>query len=311
MNTDNSSNLASRTGEAKPPATASSRPGSRLALGTAQFGMDYGIANATGQIDDPEAELILSVCRAGELMMLDTAPGYGRTERFLGRSDVSDFEVVTKLDPSRAANVEGAFQASLRRLGLSSIYGYLVHDIGAYRRDPGVWRELRRLRDSGWVKKIGFSLYSPEELEVLWGDGISLDLVQVPYSVLDRRFESMFTELASRGVEVHVRSVFLQGLLFLDRDRLSAHFESVRGVLEAVDVAAAGDDQTKVEICLGFVLGNDHVDRIVVGVDSSRQLIANLDALQRFNEGHLEVPDTVSALQVSDAKILNPSLWKL
>lgn len=285
----------------------------RLALGTAQFGLDYGVANQTGRVPPDEVRSILNEARNAGMDLLDTAVAYGVSEAALGRAGVRGWQVVTKLPACPASLLDVAdwvraqVDGSLRRLGLTRLYGLLLHRPKQLLEPmgPTLLRSLRQLQQDGWVEKIGLSVYEPEELDSLMGC-FTPELVQLPYNALDGRWgQRWLPSLAAMGVEIHARSVFLQGLLLMPAARRPAYFARWGDTWAAWATWLASSGQEPLQACLGAVLARPEIQRVVVGVDSAaqlRQLLAAADV------GALEVP---AGLQIRDPELLNPALWKL
>ena len=194
----------------------------RLALGTVQFGLRYGIANTEGRVSENDAKSIIERARAAGMDTLDTAIAYGDSEERLGRIGVERWKVITKLPPfpahqtSVSAWVDETVSASLRRLGITRLYGLLLHSPLQLLTNIGdeLFRVLTGLKEKGLTQKIGISVYNPEQIEsVLQKYGV--DLVQAPFNVVDRRPQTSgsLAKLKGQGIEVHTRSAFLQGLL--------------------------------------------------------------------------------------------------
>ena len=284
----------------------------RLALGTVQFGLPYGIANQTGQIDWQEARRILSVARAAGIDTLDTAIAYGASEQVLGQIGVSDWRVITKLpaipdhchDPQ--AWIRDSLQASLERLRIERVAGLLLHrpmqlldSIG-----PAIYQSLVDLKRQGLAGKIGYSLYSPEELDALWAR-YPVDLVQAPFNVLDRRFQTSgwLAKLRAARAEIHVRSIFLQGLLLMHPAARPAKFHAWATAWQEWDRWLAVQQLTPLQACIGFAMAQPELFRIVVGVDSVEQLHEILAAAE---VGPVTPP---ASLTIEDENLTNPSRW--
>ena len=281
----------------------------KIALGTVQFGLDYGINNKGGQVKEKEVSQILELCKVEGIDLIDTAFAYGKSESVLGNYQMKDFKVVSKLPPTEACNVDSFFEKSITRLNLSSLYGYLIHNFSIYEKDKKVWQKLQKLKDQKKVDKIGVSLYTPEELYRLWDDKVFPDLVQVPFNIFDRRFESVFKELKGQNVEIHTRSSFLQGLFFKQINQLPDHFNGVVKRLEKIHSISIEQELNIAKICIQYILNNDFIDKIVIGVDNSDQLKKNILDIKApvINS----VMNQLSELEVLDEKILNPGLWQI
>lgn len=286
----------------------------KLALGTAQFGLPYGIANQGGQVGRDEVRNILSLARDSGIDTLDTAIAYGDSEACLGEIGADGFKIVTKLPaiPDTITDVADwvrmEFRASLQRLGLDKVYGLLLHrskQLSA-RRGQALAESLAALKAEGLAEKIGVSIYAPEELEAVT-PVCSIDLVQAPLNLLDRRMVSSgwLQRLNDMDVEVHVRSAFLQGLLVMPRARIPAKFERWAGLWDAWHAWISCNAVSPVAACLHYVQSLPQVDRVVVGVDSVVQLRELLLAASGAVGCLRELP-TLGCL---DEDLINPSNW--
>lgn len=287
----------------------------RLALGTVQVGLRYGVANLGGQVGHDEATRILTVARAAEISMLDTAIAYGDSERRLGAVGVRDFDVVTKLpavpdvldDAARWVNEQVA--SSLERLRVSSLHGLLMHRsqqlLGP--RGKKIAEALERLKVDRVVDKIGVSVYSPDELEPVL-QVCPIDIVQAPLNLLDRRLykSGWLARLSRAGVAVHARSVFLQGLLLMPAAEIPAKFAPWRRLWDTWHAwLAARRHVSAAAACIGFVQSFPEVDKVVVGVDSAGQLEQLVAAAEA--EPIADWP----AIETADERLIIPSNWNL
>lgn len=283
---------------------------SELALGTVQFGLDYGIKNSRGRVPEQEVKAILELASRRGVDTLDTAAAYGDSESVLGRTMGQEkFKVISKHPAKSRDSPRATLGASLERLRCGSLYGYLLHNFESWENDPGLLDQLAGCREAGLVKKIGVSLYRPEEAERLLDAKAPLDLVQVPYSVLDRRFERVFEMLSAYGTEIHVRSAFLQGVLFMPVDQLHPRFEPVKGGIEAFQSRAAELGVSIAALCLGFIQANPHVSRTVIGVDRLDDFIVNVDSFERARSLVEEI-GSLQDISSTDESIILPQNWK-
>jgi aryl-alcohol dehydrogenase-like predicted oxidoreductase len=279
---------------------------SKLALGTVQFGLDYGINNVGGQVHISDIKEILDFAKSVGLDTLDTAFLYGNSEENLGICNLNNFRIISKLPPCEVQEIEATFKKSLNKLQTNQLYGYLFHHFSTFEKNERTFEKLQELKAKGKVQKIGFSLYNPRELEVLIDKNIDFDLVQVPYNIFDQGFDAYFPILKSKGVEIHTRSAFLQGLFFKDLNKIPSHFRSVLPQLERLN--QYGIDKSA--LCLNFVVANPNIDKVVIGVDSAKQLKMNVKSLKSIDEVRSILTD-LKNLQVDNEAIINPSLWQL
>jgi len=250
---------------------------SKITLGTAQFGLDYGINNNKGQVSKDEVFKILSAAVDAGVDTLDTAASYGNSEKTIGefiRQNDKSFNIISKAGAPDGSGIEPVVLASLKELGISSFYGYLIHGLRSYLEMPEMWTELNNLKIAGKIKKIGLSLYSPEELELFLKQAKGIDLVQVPYNILDRRFEPYFPKLKEKKIEINVRSVFLQGIVFKEPEDIEDEIAMLRNKVVKIKNIAKNARLSRGSICLNFVLLNQHIDKMIIGIDG----------LNNFNE---------------------------
>lgn len=247
---------------------------SKIALGTVQFGTDYGVSNREGQTDAREVEHILDTAMEFGIDLIDTASAYGNAEQVLGSYDLSSFKVVSKfMPPSGGATIADQLRTTLSNLRVDSLYGYLAHRPDDLLENEEQWQELVSLKYDGRVEKIGFSLDAPLQLKQLLSGDYMPDIVQVPYNFLDRRFYSSLNELKMLGCEIHARSVFLQGLLLMAPEEIEEYFKPVKPTL--VELQKLGAQRPSA--LLDFVLSTHMIDRAVIGVENSEQLRQNLN----------------------------------
>jgi aryl-alcohol dehydrogenase-like predicted oxidoreductase len=292
------------------PLAAAPALAQRLALGTAQFGLAYGLNNEAGQPALSAVAEVLAAARAAGLTLLDTAAAYGNSEARLGElaGDNSAFELITKLPAGPPAQVAQQLAASRARLRRPRLYGVLFHAFGPLRAEPAAWQALQAARAAGQVARIGVSLYHPHEAEWLLAQGWDVDLVQVPYNVLDQRFAAVLPQLAARGVEVHVRSAFLQGLLLREPATLPAFFQPLAPKLRQLRALAAGAGVPLPAALLLFAAYAPGVARAVIGVDSVANLHENLAAAAYLAAAERLRPALAALAEPTDTFIL-PYAW--
>lgn len=283
----------------------------KIALGSAQFGMNYGVNNQRGRIPRDEVFEILSLGKRSGLDVLDTADVYGNSEEVIGeyfKKEGYAYDIVSKLATGNKKTVWESAVASMTKLGVDSLYGYIVHSFGDYEKAPGIWGELEAMRVKGIVKKIGFSLYYPREIEYFIGQGTLPGIVQLPYNVFDRRFEPFLSGLHNLGVEIHARSVFLQGLMFKEPKTLPESLSKIKCKLELLRSIAQGSGIPVFALCLNFALHNPYIDKVVVGVDN----LANFRELLTCFEYEIAMDKIIPQLAVlteNDEKIVLPVNW--
>jgi aryl-alcohol dehydrogenase-like predicted oxidoreductase len=199
---------------------------SKLSLGTVQFGIKYGVNNTNGIPDDSGLKDILNLAHTAGIDILDCAPGYGISEKRIGLNALGRFKIITKFSNVESeANFKTALQSSLETLRIKQAYGYIAHNCDELIANPETWEWLQNAKNEGKIQKAGFSLYHTEQLERLMELNMIPDLVQLPYNLLDKKFDSYLIKLKYFGTEIHVRSVFLQGLFFMDIEKIKSNLK--------------------------------------------------------------------------------------
>jgi aryl-alcohol dehydrogenase-like predicted oxidoreductase len=284
----------------------------KIGIGTVQFGLEYGINNSTGMVSDSEIIKIETLARGHNIDLLDTAYSYGSSEQKIGEHFLRQgrsYNVVSKLPPCDLSKAEDIFHESLKRLGTDHMYGYLLHSFEEYLKTPQLLEVLLKKKNEGYVEAIGFSLYMPNELEYLFEKKIEFDLVQVPFSLLDQRFGKHFKTIKERNIEIHIRSVFLQGLLMKKSSELSEQFQDLRSTFEAIETLEKGKDLSRMELCLNFALLQEDVDKVIVGIDNSRQFAEILRAVNKLDDVRL-IGKTLASYAIENGELTMPSRWK-
>ena len=276
----------------------------KIALGSVQWGLDYGISNKKGIPSEDELSRILSFADKSGIKLLDTASAYGDAETRIGNLPNSNFKIVTKIGLfNREENVKNQIKLSLARLKLKSVYGCLFHDAKELIKNPIIWEDINEAKYQGKINKIGYSLYHPEELDQLFDLNFIPDIVQLPYNIIDRRFEVYFERLNDLNVEIHARSVFLQGLLLNFNLMKNSKFLKWKLLWKLYHDWLKSNKLSPVEGCLGHVLTVKEISKIVVGIEHIDQLKEIINAT---NKNNIQAP---AKLKSYDLELVNPNLW--
>ena len=288
---------------------------SKLALGTVQFGTDYGI-NSGIKVDPNEVTNIINCARNNDISLLDTAQLYGSSEKVLGDVNTQDFDIVTKsrgFDQEAITEKEAMFvindlHKSLKLLKQKSLYAFLVHH-GEDLLKPGgemIFNQLQTLKKQGLVNKIGISAYIDNQLiEII--DRFDIDIIQLPMNILDSRLinNGLLKKIYAKGIEIHTRSVFLQGLLLMDLDKRPKYFERWSSLWKFWNEWLADNKLTPLEASIRYMISKPEISRVLVGVDNKDQLQSIINAV----DGNL--PPIPKELSTNDPDLLNPGNWKV
>ena len=291
-----------------------------LVLGTAQLGMNYGIANKEGKPSRERAlEIVAEAWKKG-IRFFDTAQAYGESESVLGEclralgdgTSGNEPAVISKLHPEiRPSDGQAVLRAvgeSLKRLRIKTLWGLMLHRESWLEGATGLFEEVAdRLKREGKIRFFGISVYSPEMAsKALNTPGI--DLVQVPFNIFDQRAlrQGIFESARKKNKTIFVRSVYLQGLLLLDPEDLPRHMLFSKSALSLLrETARKGQLSPKV-LALSYVVQNAGEALIVIGAEEPSQVTENVDLLKKAQQVSLW---DLAFLAQEDPKLINPAAW--
>lgn len=284
----------------------------QLILGTVQFGQKYGVSNNFGKTNQETVQDILKLAKKNKVNFLDTASAYGNVETLLGNIGVNNFDVISKLMPisKEIYNIDEWVNQSvleiLKNTQKKKLHALLIHHAKDLLTKNGssLYKSLKKQKEIGLIDKIGISVYDPEDLEVIIKN-FNFDIVQLPLNIFDKRFleNNMLFSLKKLGIEIHVRSIFLQGLLLMDEKNIPAQFSSGKPILKKWNEWLATKNITAVEACLYFVKSCKYVDKILVGVQNEKQLMEIIIANSR------SFIDDFPDFGTQDKKLIDPREW--
>ena len=286
---------------------------SNLMIGTAQFGQKYGIASGYNQVSEEESKDILKLAYDSGIRWIDTAGVYGCAETILGKNDlISNFNIVTKVFLNKGLEspkkILEYIRKSIINMGIKKLYGVLVNDpndlILDNRRDE-VFENILSAKNLGLVEKIGVSVSFPEQATAII-EKYNIDLIQIPCNILDQRFvkSGLVEKLADKNIEIHVRSIFLQGLLLMETERIDAYFDQIKPFLINLKNIAMNSGTSIRKIAIGYIKSLAEISKVVVGVDNVSQLE---QIICDWSENSASVD--FDQFSISDEKFIVPSNW--
>ncbi len=277
----------------------------KLSIGTVQFGVDYGISNTKGQTALAEVKEILKLAKNHNITTLDTSPAYGNAEQALGATSVDKWQIITKTTAfTDTQSVINDFHQSLANLKQKSVYGLLIHHINDIYQTgfDNLYQALIKLKQQELVEKIGFSIYTPDQVDFLLAN-YDFDLIQVPINVFDQRLiqGGQLQVLKTKGVEVHARSIFLQGLLLAESK--NNYFAPWDTQFKHYFLHLQNNNISKLQSALSFATSIKELDKIIIGVNNAHQLQEILSLK------HIDMD--YQNFSIDDERLLNPALWTL
>jgi aryl-alcohol dehydrogenase-like predicted oxidoreductase len=293
-------------------------PSSKLILGTVQLGLDYGINNQHGKPSIEEAVQILEYAYDSGITKLDTAEAYGNAQEIIGlfhKTKKKRFQIITKFSPktfTKDSNFREHIEQSLRILCAESLEAYMFHSYTDYEQFMTEYDTLDLLKSENILKKIGVSVYTNRQALNLLERDNRIDLIQLPFNLLDNSFHrnEVLEKAQIKGVEIHVRSVFLQGLFMMERSSIQPPLNKLIPYLKLLDTLAQDSRKPMQAIAMNYCLQHPAILGVLFGVDSADQLRQNLRFISDYQLDKNEL-DIIDNIRVAEAELLNPVNWKL
>lgn len=285
----------------------------KIVIGTAQFGMNYGIANKLGKISTNEMSNILISAKSKGINTLDTAIGYGDCHNRIGNLGIDNLNIISKIshfgnDISEIKlNILSQIKQSLKELKIPFINTLLLHSPNDLlnQNKYEVYDALTSAKDNGFCKKIGVSGYCPNQILNLTKE-FKLDVVQLPFNIFNNQItnDKILNYFKSNGIELHVRSIFLQGLLLMESYERNPYFDNWKELFDKWESWLKQNKISKLEGCISYVTQNKFIDKVVIGIDSKNHFDEILNVFKNSNSQI--IPDIFSS---SDQNLINPSNW--
>lgn len=286
----------------------------KLILGTAQLGLNYGINNRMGKPNESEALSILAEAEASGIKYLDTAAAYGNSEKLIGKFNKSTdtpFSVITKFHGTNENNVEEQITEALKRLNKNKIDGFLYHSFKDFKNSPKLLNKLTQEQRANRIGKIGVSVYENFEVDELLKYP-EVQIIQIPFNLLDNTSKraKILKKAKKAGKIIHTRSVFLQGLFFGDINKLPKSLLPLRPYLEGLKSVAIENKISLNEMAIAYSLSQSFIDGVLIGVDNKEQLKNNIKVISKGTLAKNIIDDINNILVPEDLNyLLNPVNW--
>jgi aryl-alcohol dehydrogenase-like predicted oxidoreductase len=282
---------------------------SKMVIGTAQFGLDYGFNAATARkVTQEECNEMLDISHANGISMLDTAEAYGDAIEKIAAYHATHgqkFEVISKfLTPD---NILKPLRDSLQKLAIDSYHTILAHKSQDLFSNKVVQNDLTELKNAGQTKFLGVSIYTNEEFQQAI-DCEFVDVIQFPFNLLDNMNQrgELMLKAKKAGKILHTRSVYLQGM-FLKEFPLPVKLKPLESYLQKLRDLCLDNDISMTSLCLEYVFNNELIENVIVGQHKSAQLKSNVDMIKNFKGGaYLK---EVENILVKEAELLSPRNW--
>lgn len=284
----------------------------KITLGTAQLGMKYGINNKIGKPGKNEAFKILDYAYENGIKSFDTAKAYGESEKIIGDwikiNNIKEIYITTKV--SSLKDLDLLLEESLNNLKINKIDYLLCHDFNSYyENEKSNYEKIIKFKNKNYIDNFGLSLYEPNEYDLL--NNKNIDTLQIPMNIFDQRFlkGNILKDMKQNNIVIFVRSIFLQGLFFMEIEKIPKKLEKIQEYLKVLNSFIIENQISKESLLFNFVNNVKEVDSIIFGVDNVEQLKNNLKC---FKENHIKTKDIdfiKEKFSNIDKYLIDPRMW--
>jgi aryl-alcohol dehydrogenase-like predicted oxidoreductase len=285
----------------------------KLILGTAQLGMNYGINNY-GKLSEDNVFDILEFAYNNNIKILDTAEIYGEALTLIGlflkANPKKDFKIISKLSLDNKLQNNDIFQhleSNLKILNTKYYHGYMIHNFKDLKKYPEIYGQLQNAKTRGYINNIGISLY--EEYEIIdVVDNYNFDFIQVPFNLLDneKSKRDILKRAKNKKIDIHVRSIFLQGLFFTPNNKYSPQLKPLNKYIMKINEIAKANKTNLETLAIHYPVKKNYIDKIIIGVHDLKQFDKNIKILN----SDIYVPeDEIERIDVKEKELLKPYNW--
>ena len=284
----------------------------KIILGSANFDQIYGIKK--NFIKKSEIKKLFDLALKNKIKTIDTSPLYNKSEKIIGLLNNNRFKIISKI-PKPPKNIKREnirkwlkqkVMISLKNLKIKKFECLLLHNANSLLCKNGdeIYKGIRNMKINGFTSKIGVSIYDFNVLDKILKK-FKFNLIQAPFNILDQRLveKGWLKKLKKRKIEVHARSIFLQGILLLKHNQLPKKFIKFSKKLMVWENWLKKNKFSSLQVCLSFVLNQRQLDGIVVGYNNTNQLNQILKLKQIKN--NFSLPN----LNIKDKKLIDPREW--
>ena len=286
----------------------------KLILGTAQFGLNYGINNSNGRPNNLEIFKILNYAYENGIRTLDTAQDYGSAHQvisqYLKKYPHNKFDIITKVNPD---SIKKTFLLTkvteiCKLFNTKNLAGFMFHNLQKLKENKSLYNEILKIKEKGIVKKIGISVYENSEIEDVVNNFSDFDFIQIPFNLLDNEnLRKKHINIAKiNNIKIHARSIFLQGLFFKSPNLLNKKFKNLVPHLKYLNKISKTKNIEINEMALKYVIEKKYIDNVLIGVDNIDQIIENINICKNSTDSQSKL---ISQIFVDDNKILYPKNW--
>jgi aryl-alcohol dehydrogenase-like predicted oxidoreductase len=284
----------------------------KIIIGTAQFGLNYGIANSKGKMKTNEIKKIIKYARTNNIKNIDTAHAYGDSEQRLGNVGIKNFNVIVKLPATNPTQpydqwVKKSIHSSFKKLKINKADTVLVHN-AKFLLNPKmgkkIYEELKKFKNKNIINNIGVSIYSISDLKNIIKK-FSMDVVLISLNIFDQRIlnKKIINTLKRKNIKIYTRSTFLQGLLLMSKNKIPTKFNKWKKKFDMWFRELENKKVSAYDACLDFVMKNKDVDKTLIGIDDFKQFKEIFEDKPKININYKKF----NSNKIN--KLINPAKW--
>jgi len=285
----------------------------KIILGTAQLGMKYGVNNY-GRLNKKEVFEILDYALDNSVNCFDTAELYGDSIELIGSyikaRPERKLNIISKLDPNEkidSDNIKAHIQNKLNVLNLDLFHGYMFHSYNNFKHNNKLYNKFKELKKVGLIKNIGISLYEISDINDVVNN-YNFDFIQLPFNLLDNEKEKIkiLKTAKEKQIEIHVRSIFLQGLFFKPFPNFDKKLNPLKKYIEQLKEISVKSNTDIESLALKYPLEKDYIDKVIFGVHNIEQFSKNINTVN----SNIKLPiDDIENINVEEKELLKPYNW--
>ncbi len=284
----------------------------KLIIGTVQFGLDYGITNKSGKVNNDELDKIFAFCFNNKINTFDTAQDYGTSENILSNYKIKyqQFNIITKAKFINK-DINETIKKSVEKF--NKINYFLLHSYNDYNNN--IINTLIDFQKKELIDKIGVSVYNVDEAILLLDDS-RINVIQIPFNYIDSQWDNelFITKLQSRpDIEIHVRSIFLQGVLLnpIINKPTNIDQKDLDKLNNIINELTNEFNLNKLELCFAYINSFNWINKFLIGIDNYEHLISNYNIINKNLKLTNEQIQTIKQKTTNINKILcDPSKWR-
>ena len=290
----------------------------KFTLGTAQFGNTYGISNITGKTKENQVKKIINYAEREKVKFIELADNYNNIKKIVKLIKKKEFKIIYKIKITKnfsKKSIHNKLKSFLKLINKKNVYAILIHNINNLNKEQirEVFKIFQFMKEKKLVKKFGFSSYSFSAIKkIIMSNQINKpNFLQVPLNIFDQSFtdkKKIFFLKKKNNIEIHIRSIFLQGLLLIQQNKLKKYFRKWRGLFKKFEKKKDISKLNSKEICIAFIKQNlKKFDSITLGVNSYNELKELMILFKKKNNKKINFKN----LNSKDKNIIYPYLWKI